>query len=231
MKKNRRKKKIKNTSPANNKSGIVVLRVRFNDLLRSKAAGFQTLRDAVVIWGTVEKGNSAIFYGDEVVEELIAGIYTEPGIKTVAMVSLDGDKFEEQAETLRKIVEELKGAGTCCYGRYAEDESDADSLDNAPCFVFVDHGNRLIRVTDDGSGVVIALSRKTAEKLKGLAKRDLEDMKMSIADVHAVFNSTLNKELDKNFGEGYDCAYLIEKIDSGGILWHVVRPSKRSSSE
>lgn len=223
MKKNR-KKKNKGTSPANDKSGFLPLRVRFKDLLRSNAAAFQTLRDAVAICGTVKKGNGAIFYGNELLEELVAGTYDEPGIKTIAMVPLDADTFEEQAETLRKIVEELKGVGTCCYGcGSAADERD-------PCYVFVQNGVILKKEEQGEKGAIVALSRKMAMKFVATMKADL-DMPFSILNVGAVYNSTLSELLDKWCKAGDDCAFVVQKIEEEAIDYRVVYPRGQSDAE
>ena len=234
MKKNRRKKKKgDHGSPRGqqHQDGFLPLRVRFNDLLRSKAGespeppGFQILVMMLIIWGTVKKGNGGRFStATKLSRNSSPDCNDYPALRRSLCCSLDADKFEEQAETLRKIVEELKGEGTCCYG-CCNDEENRD-----PCYVFVGNGVILKKVDQGRKGAIVALSRKMAMKFVAKVQTDL-GMTYSIADVRAVYDSTLPEQLVEWCKAGDDCVFVIRKVEDKFIDYEVVVPLEQPDAE
>lgn len=220
MKKNRRKK----DKSAEFQIGVV----NFHQHLKSspgaaRDAAMKLLQDADVIIAEAPEGNRAPFYGTECLEEFTEGKIDESIQKKMVIVHFEVGKFAQQAEELRKLVEELKG--TCCYtAAEGPGVAGGDDAKELPTIMFTRDGYVQFHEQGQQRGMIMARTRETAKLYVDLMKR--QGIKVSIADIEAAPGSTLERQLAESMKEGANCAFVVRSIEGETINCDVLVPSE-----
>lgn len=225
MKKNRRKKDKGVPRMPDGKQGPIakaqITFVSFDTHLKpetgeaSESLGLQILRDADVVIGGDSEGNRAPFYGTEWLQEVANGKIDEAVLKQMVFVSMEAENFQQQAEELRKIVEELKGS--CCYG------GNVQAADEADWYMFTRHGKIVYYKDEDKYGMILAPNRSLGEQFAALQRKGRQ-AKVSIAQIGTVPGETLNGLLDKTLKEGATCAFVVKSVNDKGGEFDVLLP-------
>jgi hypothetical protein len=173
------------------------------------------LRQAEVI--TAQCGDRyEVFFGAERAREVLSDTNGSTIRKNVLIVRMEAVASQEDAEQLRKIVQELKGS--CCYGNGATAEQVGDH------FMFAHEGAQVVHSEGERCGVVVAYDRESAKRYVAWMKAKV-DRKISIVESEAVYGRPLEEQLAHSLTAGANCIFLIKAIHEGGdVEYELVVP-------